>query len=192
MPNFGLAKTRFVSNGVTYRDYKTQSASLQALAELAQRASINPYVRYTALQVIRDCRERDDTGELDALWKALKEGDPGVKPLRNGFKYTADPRYADYFTSPVDLLKMGEQGVLRGDCDDASCLIAALGASIGFKMGLRAWGPKGSDYFTHVYPVFAFPKRPPFEGEQGFDITVDSASVGWEPPAGNVLTAWLA
>jgi hypothetical protein len=192
MPNFGRAKNTSNPGGVAYRDYKTQSASLQALAEMAQRGSVDPYVRFTALKIIRAAKARDDAAELEALWNALRNGDPDVAPVRDGFKYTADPRFADYFTAPADLLKMGEHGILRGDCDDATGLVCALGGSLGFKMGLRAWGPKGSEFFSHVYPVAAFPKRPPFESEQGLDITVDSASVGWEPPEGNVLTAWLA
>lgn len=177
--------------GVTYRDFKTQSDSLKVLGDLAQRGSIDPYIRYTALKIVRNAQGRDDQAELEALFNAIKHGDPEVKPLRNGLKYVADPRFSDYFTAPKDLLQMAENGANGGDCDDHTALMCALGASLGFKMGLRAWGRKGDDSFSHVYAVAAYPKRPPFTSVLGLDTTVDESEVGWEPPEGEVLTAWL-
>lgn len=175
-------------------DAKSQQDSLQLLAELTQRATVNPLVRNTALKILTiECqgRDRDDLCELRAIFDAVKKGHPGVAPFANGgFKYVADPRYADYFESPVDALENCLRGACGSDCDGHTALIGALCGAVGFKVGLRAWGrTKGG--FSHVYPVVAFPKRPPFQKVVGMDTTVPSSRVGWEPPEGNVLTAWL-
>jgi hypothetical protein len=194
--NFGL-----VSSNRTL-DLKSQEDALRTLAELTRRASVDPLVRNTALKIIRECASRDDSCELDAIYNAVKYGDREIPALLNGFKYVADPRYADYFSSPVDSLKNAARGAGGGDCDDHTALVCALGAAVGWKVGARAWGPKDSGGFSHVYPVFAYPKRPrpvqingqnfgAFDKVMGMDTTVDSAEVGWEPPKGEVLTAWL-
>lgn len=169
----------------------TQKEALRQLAELAQRATAHPLIRNTALKIIRNCPSRDDWCELEALFKAVKHGDSGVKPLRKGVKYVADPRWSDYFVDPVDQLQSCMKDACGFDCDDHTSLMAALAGSIGWRMGLRAWGPLGSNELVHVYAVAAFPKRPPFERAVGLDTTVPESYVGWEPPKGNILTAWL-
>lgn len=196
LQHFGYAHTSRVL------DLPSQSAALQTLGELTRRATVDPYLRNTALKIIRNCAGRDDSCELDAIYYAVKHGDPDIPALANGIKYVADPRYADYFSSPVDTLKNAERGAAAGDCDDHSSLIAALAGGCGWKVGLRAWGPKGGNGFSHVYPVVAFPKRArlvhvngqpmgAFDRVLGLDTTVDEAEVGWEPPRGEVITCWL-
>lgn len=185
---YGYAKEAPPQN--TVRDYASQEATLRALAELAQRATIDPLVRATAIKIVRDCRSREDDCELKAIFNAVKNGDPEVAPLARGFKYINDPRYADYFVSPIDTLRMCLKGVCGSDCDDHTSLITALAGSIGWKVGLRAWGTQ-PNAFSHVYAVVAYPKRPPFERAIALDTTVPESRVGWEPPHANVLTAWL-
>ena len=77
------------------------------------------------------------------------------------------------------------------NCDDAASLIGALCASLGFRVGLRAYGEKGARDYIHVYPVVGLPKRPPHTRVVGLDITVPQSDLGWEPPEGRVLTVWL-
>lgn len=182
MSSYGFSQTKTLP---------TQRASLKALAELARAATIDPLVRNTALKIVQACRSRDDVCELEAIFRAVKDGDPAVTPLKNGFKYVADPRYSDYFTAPADSLRACLKGACGGDCDDHTSLIAGLAGSIGWKMGLRAWGPKDADGYVHVYAVAAYPKRPPFKQVYGLDTTVDDSRLGWEPPHANVMTAWL-
>lgn len=163
---------------------------------IAQRAAIHPDVVTIAKQITQDCDSRDDRCELLAIYEAVKNGDPRVAPLRSGVRYVRDPRFADYFTSPVDLLRQCVHGACAGDCDDHCMLIAALTAALGWKAGLRAYGEE--DGFSHVYAVVAFPKLPVRRGTKlvwdsvmGLDTTVPKAKVGWEPPEANVLTTWL-
>lgn len=168
---------------------ETQREALQQLAELAQRATVHPLVRETAMQITAECPARDDSCELEAIFNAVKHGDPRVRPLRKGVRYVADPRWADHFTAPHRLLKQCARGACAGDCDDHAALIVALAGSLGFVMGLRVWGPSHSNY-VHVYAIAGVPKRDPRE-VLGLDTTVDDSTVGWEPPSGAVLTAWL-
>jgi hypothetical protein len=193
--NYGL------SDGARVVDAKTQEKSLQMLGELTQRAILTPTIRNTALRIIGSagCNSREDRCELDAVFSAVKDGDPNVRPFHNGFKYVADPRFADYFASPTDIVNNCAKGACGGDCDEHAALIAALLGSIGWKVGLRAYGIAGTGGYSHVYAVVAFPKKPKQIGTGKFawekvlalDTTVPSSRVSWEPPKGNVLTAWL-
>lgn len=171
-------------------DAKTQEGALKVLSELAQRATVHPLIRNTALKIIRNADARDDRAELEAIFRAVKHGDQEVAPLVNGVKYVADPTYADYFESPVDILTNCLKGACGSDCDGQTGLIIALAGSIGFTTGLRAYGTREGRY-SHVYPVVAFPKRPPFKTVLGMDTTVPKSKVGWEPPEAHVMTAWL-
>ncbi len=91
------------------------------------------------------------------------------------------------------MLKECRRGACSGDCDDHTAMVCSLGSAVGFKMGLRAWGPHGSQgEFVHVYPVALLPKR--LDGPLtvvGMDTTVPESFLGWEPESGDVLTAWL-
>ncbi len=188
--------------GARIMDLASQEDALRKLGELTRRATVDPYLRNVALKIVSECASRDDACELHAIYEAVKYGRADIPGLERGIKYVADPRYADYFSSPVDTLKNAARGAIGGDCDDHSALIAALAGACGWKVGLRAWGPRGGPGFSHVYPVVAYPKRPrpvqingrmlgAFEKVMGMDTTVDSAEVGWEPPRGEVLTCWL-
>lgn len=184
--SFGYAQ------GQRFYEPETQEGSLRVLADMTNRSSVDSLVRATALKIIRNCGSRDDICELEAVYNAVKHGDPEVEPLANGFKYVADPRYADYFVSPIDSLKMCMKGVCGSDCDDHVTLVCALLASIGWKVGLRAWGPKNSGGYVHVYPVALYPKRPPWRRVVALDTTVPEFEAGDEPPRGDVLTAYCS
>lgn len=170
-------------------DSGTQRDALEQLVELARNGSIHPLVRRAALQITRDCNDRDDMCELEALLNAIKYGTPNVEALRDGLKYVADPRWADFFTAPNRLLKECEAGACAGDCDDHAALLAAMAASLGFCAGLEVWGPDTTQ-FVHVYAIVGFPKRNP-DSVMGLDSTVPDSTVGWRPPGGSRLMAWF-
>lgn len=194
--DFGLKQVRL-----------TQPDSLRQMAALVQKGSIDPLVRTTTQQVLQSAGltaasggARDDDAELHAIYEAVKHGDPNVPALRNGFMYVNDPRYADYFTSAPDSLKACLKGACSGDCDDHTILIASMLGSIGWRVGMRGWGPPGGDAMIHVYPVAAYPKRAQggVDGMSGYaravgmDTTVDEAYPGWEPPETDMTqTAWI-
>lgn len=82
-----------------------------------------------------------------------------------------------------------ETDLIVHNCDDHVALVTALLGSLGFVVGLRAWGKTKGEY-THVYGVVAIPKTDPRE-LMALDTTVDESEPGWEPPKGHVLTALL-
>lgn len=161
------------------------------LAQMAERASVNPLVRRAALQITSDCDSRDDMCELKAIYQAVKNGDPRVAGLGQGVRYVSDSLFADQFYGPAALLEECANGACAGDCDDHCALICALCASIGFKVGARAYGPKNSKAYSHVYAVVFTPKREPAKAI-GMDTTVPYANVGWQPPRGRVMTAIIS
>jgi hypothetical protein len=204
--HFGYA--REVAHTLGFKNLRlTQPESLEKMAELIQRGSIDPLVRTTAHQILQSAGltaasggARDDDAELHAIYDAVKNGDPNVPALRTGFMYVNDPRYADYFTSAPDSLRACLKGACAGDCDDHGILIGSLLASIGWRVGVRGWGPPGEAAMIHVYPVVAYPKRAQtgLNGSEGYarsvglDSTVDEAYVGWEPPKSDqVVTVWI-
>lgn len=165
------------------------------LAELVEQATINPLVVNTARMIVSPYVEPNEPRteklewkQLNAIFNAVKSGDPNVKPLARGFKYVNDPRYADYFASPVDTINNCLKGACAGDCDEHAALLCALSGAVGFRCALRAWGPKNESGYSHVYAMAAFPKANPRRWVP-MDTTVPSSTLGWEPPRGNVLNA---
>ena len=138
-----------------------QEEALKRLARLVQKATIDPAIRRIALTVTAECADRDDECELEAIYDAVKHGDDRVRGLENGVRYVSDPRYADHFTSPARLMDSCKKGACAEDCDGQAALVAALAGAVGFKVGLRAYGPKSSDDYNHVYAVGMLPKRRP-------------------------------
>lgn len=190
---------------VSVLEVANQKSALKELAMLVEKSTVDPLVRNAALAITSDCDQRDDECEVQAVFNAVKHGDPRVKGLEHGLKYMSDPRWADFFSSPGRTLRQLGAGINGEDCDGHAALIAALLGSLGFIVGLRAWGRQKGDY-THVYAVVALPKIPSESGSNGFfgfggsdgepkfvglDTTVDESEVGWEPEGGYTLTAIL-
>lgn len=178
-------------------DVRSQRTALRRIVEFIQKGSIDPVIRRTAQRIVSDCDARDDLCELQAIYDAVKHGTDKVPALRNGFKYVADPQYADFYVAAKRSLTECLRGACAGDCDDHTILVGALAASIGFSVGARAWGPKSAPrgHYAHVYPIVKIPKRGPWPKTytgHGMDTTVEDSTIGWEPPSSpNVLTAWI-
>lgn len=192
------AKVGTTSRILTLND---QRGALLQLRDVIQPDVAHPLVREVALQIVSVCDSRDDICELQAIYDAVKNGRPDIQGFERGLKYIADPNWADLFTAPHKTIEFLRNGINGGDCDDHAALICALGGSIGFTMGLLAYGPPGVEGYTHVLAIAKLPKR---GGQQlaGMDTTVSTASVGWLPPhippkrdahgrSANVLVTWL-
>lgn len=184
MPTFAVA------------DVNSQRAALKKIVSFVAKGSYDPLVRRAAVQIVSGCDSRDDLCELQAIYDAVKHGTDKVHALRNGIKYVADPRTADFYVGARRMLAECDLGSCAGDCDDHTIIVASLAASLGFKVGARAWGPSATkDLYTHVYAIVKVPKRGPWpEGYtgHGMDTTVAKADgPGWEPPKRRAITAWL-
>ncbi len=175
---------------VSVFEVANQKKALEELAKLIEKSTVDPIVRNAALAITHDVDSRDDEGEIHAIFNAVKHGTDQVRGLEKGLKYMSDPRWADFFTAPSRVLKdAAVNGYAAEDCDGHSALICALLGSLGFLVGLRAWG-KTRGEFTHVYAVVGVPKVGPSD-LMPLDTTVEESEPGWEPPKGHVLTAIL-
>ena len=179
----------------TIRDVGSQQAALKKILSLVEKGSTDPVVRRTAIQITSDCNSRDDMCELQAIFNAVKHGTDKIRGLQDGLRYIADPTAVDFYTGARRTLMECQIGSCAGDCDDHTILVGSLLASIGFKVGARAWGPDPArTEFTHVYCIVALPKRGPWPASytgHGMDTTVEKSVVGWEPPKRKALSIWL-
>lgn len=173
---------------LTLKDFETQEDSLMALGGLVERAALDPSIMRAAKIITNNCDARDDNCELQAIFDAVKKGHPAIPGFENGIRYLSDARGADQFISPVAMLRECAEGACAGDCDDHASMVCALGSAIGFRMGLRAYGPLNSKGYNHVYAVAYTPKRYT-KKTVGMDTSVPSSYLGWQPPRGRVLTA---
>lgn len=166
---------------------RTQKVALMQLAKMAQRGMEDPSVRAAAKAITSDVPARYARGELSAIYEAVKHGTPKVQGLAKGVRYVSDPINTDYFVGPAKLLAECRAGSCAEDCDSQAALVAALAGALGIVVGLRAYGSDPRGDYEHVYAV-AWTQA---DGVLGLDTTVPSAKVGWEPPSGRYLTAWI-
>lgn len=171
-----------------------QKQALLQLRDLVQPDVAHPLVREVALQAISVCDSGDKLCMVEAVFHLVKEGRPDVPGFERGLKYVSDPNWTDLFTAPHKIIEMLRKGINGGDCDDHAGLVCALLGSIGFETGLLAYGPPGSDGYSHVLAV-AFVPQGSSKPMAGLDTTVRESSVGWLPPhtlsGANVLLARL-
>lgn len=181
-----------------------QRDSLAELARITSADATTELVRKTALQIktASGCRDRDGLCELRAVFDAVKSGDRRVPPLKERLQYVSDPQTTDYFIRPRKMLEFCLEGACAEDCDSHAALVASLCVALGFRAGLRAYGPDPKGMLTHVYAVALLPKfsnaddvsgRPAESKDEviGLDTTVSQSRVGWQPPPGRVMTAWI-
>lgn len=177
----------------------TQRLSLETLAQCVQDDITNEAIYTAARQITAGCDERDDMCELHAIFDAVRNGTDKVKGMSRGVRYVSDPSTKDFFVRPRKMLEQCAIGACAEDCDSHAALIAALCGSLGFRVGVRGYGPKKDGPLTHVYAVVITPKIAQDEfgnfGSEatvrGMDTTVKGASVGWQPPPGKAVTAWI-
>jgi hypothetical protein len=176
---------------VRYADVSSPTAALKVMAKMVQAAMTDPTVYKAARAIVADVDARDDKGELQAIFDAVKTGTDNVQGLERGVRYVADPLDVDTYTAPAALLRACAQGACAEDCDGTAMMLAALSGSIGFTVGLRAFTPRrNSTDYEHIYAVAMLSKKQPTT-VLGMDTTVPSSYLGWEPGGGSVLTAWL-
>jgi hypothetical protein len=174
---------------------KSQKDFLGLITQQMAQDAITPTVVRAAKRITMDCDARDDQCELEAIYNAVKFGDPRVKGLGKGVRYIADNFEVDYSTSPEALLKECEAGACAEDCESMAALCGALALAAGFRVGLCAWGPAGAKDFTHMFAIALIPKEAPdgMTTEYGLDPSADvgDGGPGWQPEQANRLTAMV-
>lgn len=162
---------------------KTLKDRIDLVFGVVYRNLRDPITRVFLMQMIRDCPERDDWCELNAIFDGYK----------SRYRYTHDPRDLDLFITIRRQWELGggssdgdlsRPGTWTGDCDDATSSLAALCIHAGFEAGAEVIGPGAEP--VHIYPFVKFPKNPRRGVEQKLvymDATVRSSTLGWRPPA---------
>lgn len=161
-PARGLSRfSRVSDDAIGTRD------TLDAMIVLTNRARTSMPVREAAL---RATRNTDGKNALDMA--------RGVQAwVKGNIGYIPDPHDYEMLTDPEILLQAG-----AGDCDDQAMLVAAMLASIGFKVRFVAIGTTMPDQFTHVFTQAHI-------GPDWLSVeTTEPVDVGWWPDG---VVAWM-
>lgn len=146
-------------------EVRTQADALRVLAELTLAGSLDPYVRAAALRLTNHLPNKDEMGEIEAIFNAVKYGDPRIPGLERGVRYVSDGRWADHFTAPKRLLQMCRDGMCAEDCLPSETLVVGAGYNLvpigSLKVGDLILGDGGWTRVTNfwdkgVQPILEF------------------------------------
>lgn len=163
------------AGGMKVSHYRTEgdmsiNDRVRLIQENVWKGVKDPRMRKLALEVTRDCPERDGLCEAKAVYKAIKRrvrytGDVGV------VKMGADGpvESIDLFQSPYRTWEIG-----GGDCDDASALAATMLALNGLDAKLRVTAETKAGDWSHIYAVV----NPSKDGSAGKLVAVDTTLPG--------------
>lgn len=143
---------------------------LVRLRELVEASKRNPSFRRFVLDVVKDVREGDWSGELGAV----------SRWIRQHVTYRHDPIGVELFTSPDRLAFDGVAGEAAGDCDDMVALGAAMAEVLGHPSRFRVGGSRiaGRETWSHIWrETYDKAKR----RWVAFDDTAKKRPPGWSP-----------
>jgi len=142
------------------------------MRKAAQDGARDPQIRQLALQITRNVPNKDNAGELAAVYQWVKDN----------IRFRGE--WDETIQAPEVTLKFG-----AGDCDDHSVLMCALLGSIGYRCRFETVAVRGEQDFTHVYAEALDPST---EKWTALDTTVSQAFPGWEPPDKTREKEWKA
>lgn len=149
-----------------------------SIQKMIEKSVMDPKMRALAMEITKDCRERDGKCEAKAIYKAIKKrvrytGD--VAPIKMS---TGETEGIDLYQSARRTWEMG-----GGDCDDQVALVATLASVIGLTTKLRVTAECKDCEEGHIYPVVLLPKFAP-EYAVAVDTTLPgSGNFGVEAPS---------
>lgn len=136
------------------------AATLRAMSAMVLQFKVNPYIRFTATDIVAAWPEKDGPAEASALqvW------------VRDQVRYVMDVEGIETLQTPdVTLAKAA------GDCDDKSILLATLLASIGYLTRFVALGYQPGQFVHVLVEVNISGAWWPLE-------TTEPVAAGWYPP----------
>lgn len=100
--------------------------------------------------------------------------------VRKVVKYRYDPLGLEWQQDPRHTLLVDG----AGDCNNQTCLIAALALALGYRSVIRFVKADRTrpDEYSHVYALIAVPDGQGGESLVALDTTQAHAEPGWEPP----------
>lgn len=107
--------------------------TLRYMSAFVEAFKINPVIRELSLKLIAHLPQKDQDGEVSALFDYVKYH----------IRYVRDIHNVETIQTPLKTLEYA-----AGDCDDKSTLLAAMLASIGYQTRFRAMG--FTTRFCHV------------------------------------------
>lgn len=147
--------------------------TLRIMRRHALAASRNPLVIEWAQGIVRRLPERDTDAEAGAF----------LAWVRANFRYTRDPVEVELVKTPERMLREWQRhGVITGDCDDQTTLIAAGMNIVGNETRFVTVAADGAHRdFSHVLMEYESPVR----GWVSMDPIVRGTGLGWFPPVYN-------
>jgi len=124
--------------------YKVNSDDdrIKIIAQLIEEGMVDPVVRKTVLEIVKDCKSKDWKCEINKIYKWVKEN----------IKYRYDPIGIDAYHSARRILE-----TRSADCDDYAILAGAMFASLGYPIILRIVAKTKDRKYHHIYPVIGVP-----------------------------------
>jgi hypothetical protein len=144
---------------------------MKVISYVAWLSIADPFTAEWVSQVTANVRERDDEGEIRAVFAALKAR----------VRYQFHPRNTDRFQTLRRTWEMG-----AADCDCATIALVSALHTLGFAVGGRIVSGDG-DTWEHIYGLVGFPRNAPSQAIPldltiGPDGTPRSALPGFELP----------
>lgn len=137
--------------------------TLKLMRDLVRAGKIDPTLREYASNIVRHCPPKDDTCEVESLWRWV---------LTN-IRYLKDIAGVETVHPPWKVLEQR-----YGDCDDSCTLLATFLETIGYKTRFVALGYEFGQ-FVHVIIEVRWSASP--TGWKALDPTEDRP-FGWRPP----------
>ena len=146
---------------MTLKHFRSRRMSIEDRIKLIQdliwKGVQDPRNRKLALEITRQCPERDGECEAQAIYRAIKRrvrysGD--VAPVKMG--HSGPTESVDLYQGAHRTWEIG-----AGDCDDASILAATLLALNGITPKLRVTAQSPGGPWTHIYTLAGVPKNRP-------------------------------
>ena len=140
--------------------------TVSEMAKLINRSLGNQFVRQKAERLIREVTPNDMNQEAERIYEFV----------RDGVRFTKDPRGLEYVQSPSHILNvLKKEGKAYGDCDDKTVLGLALLKNVGHQVAIRTTSYKPDGRFTHVYGLVKLNDQ-----WVPFDATRPDRWLGWE------------
>jgi len=118
-------------------------AKVRKIRALVEQAKRDPWFRARAAAIVRHVPERDQVGEVEAVWQWVREH---VRYLRDPWS----PDGLEVFTTPRRLLEDASRGVAAEDCDGHVILASALIETIGYPTRYRIGGVS-PEHWRHIW-----------------------------------------
>lgn len=138
------------------------------MRDLIRQSAMNEYVRKWAEKIVEGVQDRDEAGEVGAVFDFMQAKT----------RYAHDIRGTEYIQTPPYVLKQIEIGSKPSlDCDDYVVTGLSLLRSIGYETGIRIASFRKDGKYKHVFGLVKI------KGQwTPFDAVRKDKQLGWEAP----------